>query len=209
MSTAPQARRRGGWVYLDEQSAAIIRTEDTFNVFASPIRLEAEPAVVVDVAADADPLFSSVPVTSMRWPTWFFSSLELPSRIYEPPRAAGLDAVVPAVPVVPAVVLPAVPAVVSAPGAALAISTKLPEPVVVEVPAVVVELADESCRHPLTVILSLSVVLLAVVVLGLCAIAPSVVAQMIAAAIDTVRFIYHLYGTNTCKRGTEKRSAYV
>ena len=181
-----------GWVYFAEQSAAIIRTEETFKVFASLIRLEAEPLVVVEVAADEDPLFSRVPVTSMRCPTWFFSSLLLPSRMYEAPCAAELEAV-PVVPVavVPAVVLPAVPAVVSAAlGAGLVISTKLPgADEVVEVLAVVVELPDPSCRHPLTVILSLSVVLLAVVVLGLCAIAPSVVAQIIAAAIDTVRFI--------------------
>jgi hypothetical protein len=83
-------------------------------------------------------------------------------------------------------------AVVSELGAALVISTYLPmSDEAVEVLAVVLELGDPPCRHPLTVILFLSsVVLLAVVVLGLCAIAPNVVAQTIAAAIPIVRFIY-------------------
>jgi hypothetical protein len=69
----------------------------------------------------------------------------------------------------------------------------------VEVLAVVLELGGPACRHPLTVILFLSsVVLLVVVVLGLCAIAPSVVAQTIAAAIPIVRFIYVTSATRSC-----------
>jgi hypothetical protein len=125
-----RTRRRGRSIYFDEQSAEIIRTEETFSVFApSLIRDDAEPLVVVDVAVEAAPWFasfSSLPVTSMRWPTWFFSSLVLPSSWYE---VLSIDELAPGVvPVVPVavvllVVLPDVPAVVSAFGAALAIRT--------------------------------------------------------------------------------------
>jgi hypothetical protein len=67
----------------------------------------------------------------------------------------------------------------------------------------VLELCEPSCRHPLTVIVSLAVVLLlAVVVLGLCAMTPNVVARTIAAAVDAVRFIGHLCGTKACNQGT-------
>src|SRR4051794_25638203 len=125
-----RTRRRGRSIYFDEQSAEIIRTEETFSVFApSLIRDDAEPLVVVDVAVEAAPWvasFSSFPVTSMRWPTWFFSSLVLPSSWYEvvsiDELALRLLPVVP-VAVVLLVVLPDVPAVVSAFGAALAIRT--------------------------------------------------------------------------------------
>jgi hypothetical protein len=71
----------------------------------------------------------------------------------------------------------------------------------------VLELCEPSCRHPLTVIVSLAVVLLlAVVVLGLCAMAPNVVAKKNAAAIDAVRFIVHLCGTNVCNQGTDSKT---
>jgi hypothetical protein len=125
-----RTRRRGRSIYFDEQSAEIIRTEETFSVFApSLVRDDAEPLVVVDVAVDAAPWsasFSTFPVTSTRWPTWFFSSLVLPSSWYEVLSIEELAPVV--VPVVPVAVvllveLPDVPAVVSAFGAALATRT--------------------------------------------------------------------------------------
>jgi hypothetical protein len=61
-----------GWVYFDEHSAAIIRTDDTWSRFELvSIRLDAEPLVVVEVGLEAAALseLSRVPLTSMRWPT--------------------------------------------------------------------------------------------------------------------------------------------
>jgi len=64
--------------YLAEQLEEIIRTDETLSVSVPAfIRLEAEPLAVVDEAVvDDAPRFawlSTVPVTSMRWPTWLFS----------------------------------------------------------------------------------------------------------------------------------------
>jgi hypothetical protein len=71
----------------------------------------------------------------------------------------------------------------------------------VEVLAVVLELAAPPCRQPLTVILSFAVVLaLAVVVVGVCAVA-SADAHRIAAAMHTVRFICHLVGMKRVQAG--------
>jgi hypothetical protein len=64
---------------------------------------EVVPAAVVDVAAEDAALLSTVPVTSILWPTCFLRSVSDPSRTYEVPRVA--DAVAPVVPVVPVVVL--------------------------------------------------------------------------------------------------------
>jgi len=63
--------------YLAEQFAEIIRTDETLSVSVPLIPLEAEPLAVVDEAVVEDaPRFaflSTVPVTSMRWPTWLVS----------------------------------------------------------------------------------------------------------------------------------------
>ena len=66
-------------------------------------------AVVALESAPAGRLVESVvPVTSMRWPTWFFSSASCPSRTYVLPR---MDV---ALPVVPAA-LPVLSVVAGAP----------------------------------------------------------------------------------------------
>jgi hypothetical protein len=65
--------------YLLEQSAEIIRTEDTLSR-SGVIELDAEAAAVVDVALEDAALGGTmVPVTSILWPTCFLRSLSLPS----------------------------------------------------------------------------------------------------------------------------------
>jgi len=84
-----------------------MRTDDTLRrCELVSIRLDAEPLVVVEVGleAAAGSARSRVPLTSMRWPTWFFRSLSRPSSTYE---ASGRA-------VDPAVVVPVVPVVVGA-----------------------------------------------------------------------------------------------
>jgi hypothetical protein len=82
-----------------------MRTDDTLSRGALvSIRLDAEPLVVVEVGlAAALSGVSRVPLTSMRWPTWFFRSLSRPSSTYET-GAVEPAVVAPVVPVVPAVV---------------------------------------------------------------------------------------------------------
>ena len=69
-STTSQSATPWNRVYFAEQFAEIIRTEETFSIWWPPlIRSEAEPLVVVEVAAGASPWsmpFATVPITSMR-----------------------------------------------------------------------------------------------------------------------------------------------
>jgi hypothetical protein len=185
---------------LLEQSAEIIRTDDTFSFWSAPIVLEeVELDGVVDVADEDADLFSTVPVTSILWPTCFLRSLSEPSSTYDVPRADAAD--VPDVPVVPAVVLvgggvvggvavvPPVDAVVEDdPLPVIAFARMYPP--VVEAPAVVaapLEVAEPACRQPVTVTVFSSVVLLVVDVVP-CAASAAVVAHANTAA-HTVRFI--------------------
>jgi len=84
-----------------------MRTDDTLSRCAlASIRLDAEPLVVVAVGLEVvlRSELSRVPLTSTRWPTWFFRSLSRPSSTYETSVR----------PVAPGVVVPVVPVVVAA-----------------------------------------------------------------------------------------------
>jgi hypothetical protein len=120
--------------------------------------------------------------------------------VYDPApiREFALSAVVAVV-----LVLPVVPVALSLAGLVISTYPPMLDEDAVELLAVVLELCEPPCRHPLTVMLplSLSPVELAVVVLGVWAIA-IVAAQTNAAAIHAVRFIYHLCEVNACNRGT-------